>query len=263
MGISAKKFGPVAWKCLEAIAVLCDLYISNEKNALKRTLMRALFARAMFSIGFVLPCVYCRFSFRTFTNPTRALNDSVDILKSIHLEDGCKKFVYHLHVAVNHKLEKQEIEAGGSAQFCVTHEKWQNYNISYEEALKTRFGQRSVGDVWVYLTTLIAFIICDFDEVETRVHTGDLFASVYDMFTLFTEKNPPRLLLSKLATIGPEFYKKRNWRTNTNRQTLAWTAHEGILQSGGWGDRVIIKSDMSKMCLVQSACPISVDPSKK
>ena len=266
MGISAKKFGPVAWKFLESIASFCDTFIQREKSLLKQTLMRSVFARAMFSIGFVLPCVYCRFSFRMFTNPRRPLNASVDILNSVQLQDGCKKLVYNLHVAVNHKLEKQEIGVTSSAQVCAVHKKWTEYNISYSQALESRFGQRSVADVWVYFTTLLAFIICDYDVHETREHTVNLFASMCDMLALASET--PSLALScvfmeEIKSIRPLLDDKYSWKTKQSRRILAWKTHQTVLEAGGWSDRMATKSAIFRMCSAPPLCPRALVTIKK
>jgi hypothetical protein len=266
MGISAKKFGPVAWKFLESIAVFCDAFIAREQTVLRRTLMRALFARAVFSIGFLLPCVYCRFSFRAFTNPVHPLNESVDIITGVHLPDGCKKLVYNLHVAVNKKLEKQDIETAFPEQVCAVHKKWTEYNISYEEALDSRFGQRSAPDVWVYLTTLIAFIICDYDVLETREHTCGLFASISDMFALAVKASPwlvPSDFMEKLATLRPVLSRKSSWGTKHSRQTMAWTTHRAVLEAGMWSERMATRSAIFQMCSAEPLCAKALSTIKK
>ena len=106
MGVDTKRFGPVAWKLLQGIARHYDDYMMQETDPYRKCTMRELFTSFLSTVGFVLPCVYCRASYRQFTCAHEQQDGYLSLPVILNDPDGGKIFVYRLHDQVNRKLDK-------------------------------------------------------------------------------------------------------------------------------------------------------------
>ncbi len=262
MGVSAKVFGPVAWIFIEALARYCDDFIKSHNTPLIRALTLALFLRVIYTLGFLLPCIYCRFSFRRITNTKNKWGFSLDPWSIVHQEDGCKIFVYKLRVAVNHKLENQEIDAG-EQPLSVIKQKWVQYNLTYEQALTQRFMTRSVSDLFYYWTLFLGYVVCDYDSVETRRHAEQMVGAVRDLQVLISKTDTTKTfggwtshkMARALRKIQAYIGKDRLWADAASRSAFAWKAHVLTMQAGDWVDRIIPEEQMVMQCRVKKSCP--------
>jgi hypothetical protein len=91
-------FGPGSWSAMFYAAAGYDL--NETPKRIKDPQYKAYFK----SIGDVLPCRYCRDSYKIFF-------DSLDFDKYLKVQCGLIRFVYDLKNLVNEKLEKQEEKA--------------------------------------------------------------------------------------------------------------------------------------------------------
>jgi len=168
MGVKTKVFGKYAWLFLEGMARFHDEYMATETDMKLRLDMRDFFREFFFLVGQVLPCVYCRISYREFTSPDHPANKYCNILSMLSEKDGAKKFVYHLHTRVSVKLRDQEREtyADDPAKLKEINEKWFKYMISYETAIQTRFFPICSIRFWNAAIIFLALTVCDWRPDE-------------------------------------------------------------------------------------------------
>jgi hypothetical protein len=165
MGVRTKKFGPTAWVVFEGLARCFDEFMSKCTDSKDSKKMLCLFSQALFSIGFILPCVYCRVSFREFSNPVDC-DESLSISKMLTLKNGGSQFIYNLHRRVSKKLEDQEMADVKMPDKKKIAKKWKEYNISFQTALKTRFKSIETQTFWSNFTEFIGYCFCDYRSLE-------------------------------------------------------------------------------------------------
>lgn len=169
MGVRTKIFGPHAWIVFEGLATMYDDFMIKYKDdENKLQLMRCYMTEIMFIIGFVLPCVYCRISYREFTNPDNPDKPDLNIYKQLLLVDGAKKLVHALHTRVNNKLENQELNKAVSSKHKIKEitAKWSEHNITYKKAINTRFQKVTSLRFWHAFISFLGYVMCDFREHE-------------------------------------------------------------------------------------------------
>jgi hypothetical protein len=162
MGVKTKVFGSYAWVFLEGLASFYDTFAKQHKHEKKLIeKMKCHMMVIMYTMGFLIPCVYCRRSYQAFTNVD--LPDGINISKILESEDGAKKLIYILHNRVNTKLEKQELEKATSrAQKRNIKTQWDLKSISYPQALQTRFPEVTDKLFWHAFIGFLGFIMCDY-----------------------------------------------------------------------------------------------------
>lgn len=158
MGVKTKVFGKFAWLLLEGVGRFYDDYMARETEPLKRVEMMDMVREFFFLVGFVLPCVYCRISYREF------INTDINIHQMLILKDGGKQLVYRLHNRVSKKLWDQERAANAhdEVQLQALNEQWFRYCIPYEQALKERFPLTTSHRFWNATLVFLALSLCDY-----------------------------------------------------------------------------------------------------
>jgi hypothetical protein len=93
--------------------------------------------------------------------------------------DGAKRLVYALHQQVNLKLETQDLEKYKNQpdELKKVQCKWQQYRISYDDALEQRYHDGSNLIFWHACTQFLAFVLCDWRPHDFLLYT-DFFASI-------------------------------------------------------------------------------------
>lgn len=184
MGIKTKAFGPAFWVMLEGIAEFfdqCMLEAHHEKQQQHRidvTRWVQWMASLIYCVGFILPCVYCRISYRSFIHPEQGIN----VEHWLTQPHGAKQLIYLLHDKVNEKLyiqelmqieekyqgKDQQVDLQIAAQKAII--KWQKHRISYEEAITTakRFRPIIYKDFWLGFFMSICFSLGDFRPLECQ-----------------------------------------------------------------------------------------------
>lgn len=147
MGVRTKQFGPHAWIVFETIARIYDESKSDPSSP-----MSYLVREFLVLIGFVLPCVYCRVSYRTFL---KQLGPEVDSLRL-----PVKRIVYDLHCCVNAKLRNQQLEK------CVSCDEKNRVrrstrDPSFMAVLKKRFLKDTDPRFWTSLFMFCGYALCD------------------------------------------------------------------------------------------------------
>ncbi len=170
MGVKTAIFGRFAWLMFEGVARFYDEYMAKERDDVKRLEMMSLASEFFHLIGFVLPCVYCRISYRDF------ISTDIDINRMLGLKDGSKRLVYALHSRVTKKLWDQEREqyASDPTKLAEINCKWTDYSIPYEQALKERFPSVESLRFWNASIVFMALIQCDF-RTEDACHIYRFF----------------------------------------------------------------------------------------
>ena len=187
MGVKTKDWGPYGWVVIESLGRLYDdilLQISETDETARHALQQTL-KSIIFLIGFVLPCVYCRISYRKFTNPQ---NTEIDINEQLMLKNGGKRMVYQIHRKVSEKLEEQELENNTSRSSEIKR-KWKKLKPSFHSVLKTRFWSVTSEKFWQAYVKFLAYIMCDYKPVA-RV---EIFLFIYMVGKLLTLSPDPEV----------------------------------------------------------------------
>lgn len=94
-GLKTKEWGPGTWRFLHSVAYGYPVKIDmdNEEHIQRKEFTKLLFK----SLGYTLPCIYCRDSYRKFFNEHN-ISNHLDSRRSL------TKWVYDLHNMVNKKL---------------------------------------------------------------------------------------------------------------------------------------------------------------
>jgi hypothetical protein len=231
MGVKTKDFGPYAWVVLEGLGKyyddLAQQNIDNTKILLK---IQNLMTRIMFMVGFVLPCVYCRISYRHFTNPE---SHDIDIHKMLMLKNGGKRLVYDLHRRVSKKLEDQELEKQPDQAECIK-EKWAKYNISFKEANQTRFVSVTCKQFWVAYVVFLGYAMCDYRPQDGH-HIFQFMKLVGELLNLGT-CFPNIDIISKAYTRGLKYANYMSGKTNTlaKRIDIIWNIQKYVFIVKKW-----------------------------
>jgi hypothetical protein len=138
MGVKTHSFGPCTWVMLEGISQYYDDLPPKIQTEQKNTM-----CCLMYMVGFLLPCIHCRISFRRMTYCR---------YPKIHIEttlqqEGAKALTYGLHYAVTDKLIHQG----------QTNKK----HIGWQEALDNGFPEITSDKFWYNFTKSLAFMCCD------------------------------------------------------------------------------------------------------
>lgn len=182
MGIKTNIFGPYFWWFLDILAIIYDRQINSYY-------LNEIMIQTLYCIGYILPCVYCRLSYREFIY-------NMDLYhyfnKNNKIENKAKKLIFKLHNFVNDKLYIQ-----------TNNVKYLHYqNIKYDDI---NYDLKLIDNRIIYqnCTNLFLFILLDF-----RFH--DLF--IYKIFFqnviyLFNLANNPVLTKS----LDPIFTLNNVW----------------------------------------------------
>jgi hypothetical protein len=234
MGVRTKAFGPFAWTFFQGVAVMFDDFVKAHRNnpcAVEQA--RCNLTELLFLIGFVLPCIYCRISYRTFTDPDDPDNDGLNISRMLLLEDGAKRLVYNLHDRVNQKLQDQELEASNFDE--AVRRKWQRYRISYSEAVATSFCKPTEKKFWIATVMFLSYCMCDYQPAEKVMLVN--FINTFGKLLLVCSRGDLHLSIFAQA-----FQRTRDCRTVLCRKmdTLAaridivWTIQKLVFASQQW-----------------------------
>lgn len=231
MGVKTKVFGPFGWVMLEGVARAFDRYLTQETDSDKRLLIKDLMREFLFLIGFVLPCVYCRVSYREFTDPAHPCNRHCDINRVIGEPDGAKQFVYHLHKRVGIKLRDQEREKArhDPAALARVNEAWDRYHLSFSDALRTRFPSANSRRFWRAAVMFMGLVCCDWRPADS--------CYVHRWFWVLG-----KILCQTGCRLGPAYFRAFDqgqplWTAHMNLDTrldLVWAIQRRVFEAGGW-----------------------------
>lgn len=142
MGVKTKEFGKFGWVVLESFARAFDEFRPKSKCEYER--VKCLLSHIFYLLGFILPCVYCRVSFRDFTD---GKNPQTDICKMINKRKA-RLLIYNIHECVNDKLQMQ-----GNIR----------NRISFEDV---KFTHIETFKFWESFLILCGYIMCDYRVIE-------------------------------------------------------------------------------------------------
>jgi hypothetical protein len=185
MGIKTKAFGPMFWVMLEGMAEFFDTCMekAQEQKVHQEKLSKWIcwFTSLIYCVGFILPCIYCRISYRAFLNPKLGGIQVDQLLKQPH---GAKYLIYLIHDKVNEKLYTQallkveeqyqknntqteteqqlfkQIKSQEIIQF------WRQYRISFEEAQAKRFTTIMKPRFWYGYFMALCYSLSDYERTD-------------------------------------------------------------------------------------------------
>jgi hypothetical protein len=236
MGVKTKAFGPYAWTVFEGLSNYYDEFVKrNQDDTCLIKKIKCYMTEAMFSIGFILPCIYCRISYRSFTNPDDPDNENINIHRMLLLEDGAKKLVYHLHRRVSKKLEDQEINKAGDdiKEIKTIKSKWKTHNIPYRTALQKQFPDLLNRRFWNALIVFLGYVMCDYREEEQSFILN--FIKTFGKM-LQLETDPDVELLSKCYQKSLKHIDLLCGKMDTlsQRIDIVWTIQKYVFEVQGW-----------------------------
>jgi hypothetical protein len=227
MGVKTKVFGKYAWLMFEGFGRIYDEYMAIETDVRLRQEMASMTKELFFLIGFILPCVYCRISYRGF------ISTEINIDEMLLLKNGGKKLVYRLHNRVTKKLWDQDLEkyAGNDEKLQEIHEKWTKYSITYEEALRTKYPAFDSYRFWNATIVFLALIMCDYRE-EDSCHIYRFFWVIGRILCRIQSPHPLSLAYAEgLAKTLPL------WKSNptlSDRIDIVWVLKNHVFDVYKW-----------------------------
>lgn len=160
MGVRTVKFGPPTWRFLEGVAAAFDVRILKCKDQSERDVLICLMKSFLSTFGFIIPCVYCRISFQSFTTDNDC--DNINLDQNLIVEHGAKRLIYNIHNCVNEKLKTQcLIDAATSSERNKVCKQCDINSITFEEALESRFVLPSDIYFWDQSVLTLLYIMCD------------------------------------------------------------------------------------------------------
>lgn len=159
MGVRTKDFGPYAWRVLEAMA--------NQYDEMPSTRLRYVFGQFLYLLGFLLPCVFCRVSYREFIS---GLNPNTDISSMLKL-NRAKLLIYNLHECVNEKLYQQSLEQPSPKP---------RVRLDFSEV---KFGTTETKCFWEAFLIFMGYVMCDYRE-SIRHYLIDFITCIQEFLTL-------------------------------------------------------------------------------
>jgi hypothetical protein len=226
MGVKTKVFGRFAWLTLEGIGRFYDEYMRQQHTKKEILDMQTMIKEFFCLIGFVLPCVYCRISYREFTTDFIHIEDYLD------MPDGGKKFVYLLHNRVTKKLEDQELEQfkHDPEKLKEVHQKWKEYKITYEEALQTKFPATTSYRFWNAVIVFFSLIMCDYRKSDA--------CQIYRFFWVtgrILTTNPNGLYLEYMRGFEKSIDLWKHVDTGlSTRLDIVWVLKKHVFDFQGW-----------------------------
>lgn len=177
----------------------------NDNDVLVR--IKAIAALIVALIMILLPCIYCRNSFReaNFGKLKNKLGTNISL--SMLKRDGMKKYIYCMHNFVNRKLRGQEIEAAVSkSELKRVKAKWKKKTIDWETAKTERFAKHTIGsrEFWTSFFEFSGYILCDWrDEVGSALMSFfGVFGELLHLFAsapkMSVETRKARVLMSRM-----------------------------------------------------------------
>lgn len=167
-GVKTYVFGRFVWIVLEGLADAFDLMMEEETSEERRQSIIDKFKEIICLVGFVLPCIYCRQSFQSFTDPHNVESPNTDVNRLLSIKGGGKRLIYNLHNRVSIKLRDQERNEykGDRTRLKAINAKWKKHMISFDHALKTQFPSVTSFRFWNAFFTSFALMVCDWRETE-------------------------------------------------------------------------------------------------
>jgi hypothetical protein len=230
MGVKTRVFGKYAWLFLQGMARMYDDALDNPE--LDHRSLTLLMQEVMFLMGFVLPCVYCRISYREFTDPAHPCNAKCDINNMLGTKNGAKQLVYHLQKRVGYKLRDQERDKaeGDKGKLGEINSKWKEYDISFHQALKSRFPDANGERFWRACISFLALVMCDWRPADVK-YIHRYFEVIGRLFSLCHHR--------PFASLYQEWFEssKALWETSMNLDTrldMVWSLQCRIFRAQHW-----------------------------
>lgn len=220
MGVQTKKFGRFAWIVLETLACAYDECFENKIPSIRA--MRCDFACLLYLLGFLLPCVYCRVSYREFTNKG---NPDTDIDRMLKLGKA-RLLVYNLHEMVNEKLYQQAVYENKPVV---------RTRIAFEDV-----PLRSIDSFcfWESLLVFLGYVMCDYRE-EWKSYMCDFLTHLDHMIQVASPNKPFHKSVTSM---------EKEWTTLESRLRDVWDLMAPVAKSRKW-KFAVTWSGYKKICV--------------
>ena len=236
MGVKTKLFGPHAWKVFEGVADFYDEFMTDQDIKQEDKKRMEIYANQFFlMLGYVVPCIYCRISYRHFVCPDAPDNKYLNIEKMLHRKKA-KQFVYHLHNRVNQKLQTQQFAESMSEREDRKIEKfWKKYIPEFDQVEWISIKSKRF---WQHLIIFLGYMMCDYRKAnKSKIITfltafgkmlslsqplSDVTKSYYHVFCTLHEVdfNSIDERLHFIWNMKKVLYKQQNWKYEANFDTI-------------------------------------------
>ncbi len=235
MGVKTSVWGRYAWLVLEGVASTYDDFYMRfrfERPEEMRQL-KELTTTFFFLVGFVVPCIYCRISYRSFTEPSTS-EPGLDI--RMHLEHGkARLLVYNLHNRVSRKLRGQELEKAQGAQAkAEVRKRWAEKSITFKQALKTKFPSMNSERFWNAAVVFLALVMCDY-RPEDCLHIHNFYILIGKVLAI---TGPPDSLVPNAYLLGLKqtlpLWCSSAMDSLDGRLDIVWALKRAVFSVQGW-----------------------------
>ncbi len=232
MGVKTRIWGPYAWTVFETIAVVVDYVLKYSRSKKIKQKAKKLFLKFVVLIGYILPCIHCRRSFKKFTNVKKP---KVDIERFMTLQDGAKQIIYALHNRVNLKLKTQEIEKykHDKRKLKDVLLKWDNHYITFEDALRLRFKSADHKHFWHSLVAFEGLIMCDFRSEDAEA-IFQFFVIVSEILNLSSQSKVKKINNIYKHALVLTSEKWRNDMSFNDRMNIVWGIYKLVFGYNNW-----------------------------
>ncbi len=227
MGVNTKKFGKYGWKVLEGLAKFFDDFLKDyNANKILCCKMICFFTEVISLIGFILPCVFCRVSFREFIHPNY---DSSTNLTQYLKNGNAQKLIYNLHNCVNNKLEKQEIaNAKNEDELFMIQEKWRQH---YKPFCEVSFITIVDSEFWEAFLIFLGYVMCD--NIE-QIYIQRFLKAIGHMFSLVSNSADALSLMNGQISYSLSTIYNESIITKDRNITSIWKIGENIYRFFDW-----------------------------
>jgi hypothetical protein len=217
---------------MEGLARFVDDYIEAHQSEPGKCLqMKCYFREFLALFGFVLPCVYCRISYRELTHP--GYDESTNVEKLLNMKNGAKLFVYNLHNCVNYKLHTQESRAAKTQEEKVmVDEKWRAHSLAFCDVHFIRIVDFAF---WEAFCVFFGYVMCDFREHEKQ-QIVRLLECIGKMLRSVTALDIARDNLSQVYDSGLTklVCLSKHWESLDKRIDSVWALVIPVFRFFGW-----------------------------
>lgn len=230
MGVNTKKFGKHAWVVLHTVASFVDWLYENTKDTKQRQQIECYTNQFMLVFGMILPCIYCRVSYRKFASCRETLQYRRNMFSN---PKGVQKLYYHIHNCVNAKLYHQELSQSHDRKQIK--QNWERKLIS----INTLFDTYKPDDItkpmfWKHFTMFMGYVMCDYDT-NRAPHILRFMEMLQSMLSIQQKSNQKIHMIYEKFTNVCNTWKKQmttfHYKLDlNNRFDLVWSIKHGMIQ---------------------------------
>jgi hypothetical protein len=209
MGVRTSAWGPIAWAVLFAVAEFIDdvLDLIPDSDVVEIRHVQCLATSWFTLVGFILPCSYCRVSYRNLTSPSAPAND----IKKVLREEGAFQLLQNLKSSIDNKLLQQKLSQLPSQKArSAMQRQWKA--VAAKKANRNSTTKRmSIRNkkFWEYFIKFAGYVMGDYKAVRQPQ-----YLQFFDILSQLLHKNPVTAKLGVALQQGLSSVTK-NWDPST------------------------------------------------